>query len=170
MQATEQAVRQIVQEVLTQISSGGGNGAPVNGAAGNWGVFNDVDQAVKAAQAGFEQLSRASMEDRAKAIDIVKTMCDEQAEELGRLEFEETRIGRLEHKIGKLRVIKDVPGIETLKSEAVSGDNGLTVTEYAPFGVIGAITPVTHSLPTLAAIATAHRAAVRGARAQSGRS
>ncbi len=27
---------------------------------------------------------------------------------------------------------------------------GLTIVEYAPFGVIGAITPVTHSLPTLA--------------------
>ena len=26
----------------------------------------------------------------------------------------------------------------------------MTLTDYAPFGVIGAITPVTHSLPTLA--------------------
>ena len=32
----------------------------------------------------------------------------------------------------------------------MSGDDGLTLTDYAPFGVIGAITPVTHSLPTLA--------------------
>ncbi|MEZ6122615.1 MAG: aldehyde dehydrogenase family protein [Planctomycetaceae bacterium] len=78
-------------------------------------------------------------------------MCDQQAEELGLLEFQETKIGRLEHKIGKLKVIKSVPGMEFMKSEAVSGDHGLTVTEYAPFGVIGAITPVTHSLPTLAA-------------------
>ena len=153
MQATEQAVRQIVQEVLSQISSNGTsrtNGyQPAGG--GNWGVFNDVDAAVQAAQQGFEQLCQASMSDRAKAIDIVKTMCDEQAEELGRLEFEETKIGRLEHKIGKLRVIKSVPGMEFMQTEAVSGDHGLTVTEYAPFGVIGAITPVTHSLPTLAA-------------------
>jgi len=152
MQATEQAVRQIVQEVLSQISSSGNSAASHRVAAtGNWGVFNDVDSAVQAAQQGFEQLSKASMADRGKAIDIVKTICDEQAEELGRLEFEETKIGRLEHKIGKLRVIKSVPGIEFLKTEAVSGDHGLTITEYAPFGVIGAITPVTHSLPTLAA-------------------
>lgn len=150
MQATEQAVRQIVQEVLSQITSGSAPAA-ASQPAGDWGVFNDVDQAVAAANEGFRQLSKASMEDRAKAIDIVKTMCDEHAEELGRLEFEETKIGRLEHKIGKLRVIKSVPGIEALKTEAVSGDHGLTVTEYAPFGVIGAITPVTHSLPTLAA-------------------
>jgi len=30
-----------------------------------------------------------------------------------------------------------------------SGDHGLAVIEHAPFGVIGTITPVTHSLPTL---------------------
>ena len=30
-----------------------------------------------------------------------------------------------------------------------SGDRGLAVIEHAPFGVIGAITPVTHSLPTI---------------------
>ena len=152
MQATEQAVRQIVQEVLSKISSNGNSATSHRVAAtGNWGVFNDVDSAVKAAQQGFEQLCKASMADRGKAIDIVKTMCDQQAEELGRLEFDETRIGRLEHKIGKLRVIKSVPGLEFLKTEAVSGDHGLTITEYAPFGVVGAITPVTHSLPTLAA-------------------
>jgi len=155
MQATEAAVRQIVQEVLSQISTTSGttaNGGHRNGSAtSTWGVFNSVDDAVAAAQQGFEQLSNASMADRATAIDIVKTMCDEQAEELGLLEFQETGIGRLEHKIGKLRVIKTVPGMEAMKSEAVSGDHGLTVTEYAPFGVIGAITPVTHSLPTLAA-------------------
>ena len=41
--------------------------------------------------------------------------------------------------------------LEFLKTDCMSGDHGLTLTEYAPFGVIGAITPVTHSLPTLAA-------------------
>src|SRR5207244_4608993 len=30
------------------------------------------------------------------------------------------------------------------------GENGISLTEYAPFGVIGVVTPVTHSLPTLA--------------------
>ena len=39
--------------------------------------------------------------------------------------------------------------MEFLRSEVFSGDHGLAVIEHAPFGVIGAITPVTHSLPTL---------------------
>ncbi len=154
VQASEQAIRQVVQEVLAQLAARGSNGAAsgrLGGApSGNWGVFDTVDEAVKAAQAAFEQLSRASLEDRRRAIDIVKQICDSQAEELGRLEFEETKIGRLEHKIAKLQAIKTVPGVEFLRTDAVSGTHGLTVTEYAPFGVIGAITPVTHSLPTLA--------------------
>jgi aldehyde dehydrogenase len=36
-----------------------------------------------------------------------------------------------------------------MRSEVFSGDHGLAVIEHAPFGVIGAITPVTHSLPTI---------------------
>ena len=151
IQANEQAIRQVVQEVLAQLGrrpgAAGGNGATRNG---DWGVFKTVDDAVAAANDGFKKLRDASMEDRAKAIACVYRICDEQADELGRLELEETKIGRLDHKIEKLHIVKLVPGIEFLKCDASSGDHGLTVTEYAPFGVIGAITPVTHSLPTLA--------------------
>ena len=153
-QPNELAIRQVVEEVLAQLGrsprAGETNGHSRNGASRTWGVFSDVDRAVAAAQDGFEQLRRVSMEDRGKIIQIVRDICFEQAEELGRMEFEETKIGRLDHKIDKLKVIRRVPGIEWLKSDCVSGDHGLTVTEYAPFGVIGAITPVTHSLPTLA--------------------
>lgn len=149
--STEQTVRTVVQEVLAQL--GKSNGVALNNghSSGDWGVFNNVDDAVSAANEAFEKLKSASMEDRGKAIQIVKDICFDQAEELGTAELAETQIGRLDHKIEKLQIIKHVPGIEYLKCDAVTGDNGLTVTEYAPFGVIGSITPVTHSLPTLAA-------------------
>ena len=66
------------------------------------------------------------------------------------MELDETKIGRLEHKIEKLKVLGEkVPGVEFMQSEVFSGDHGLAVIEHAPFGVIGAITPVTHSLPTI---------------------
>jgi aldehyde dehydrogenase len=66
------------------------------------------------------------------------------------MEMEETKIGRLPHKIEKLKTLgARAPGVEFLKTEAFSGDRGLAVIEHAPFGVIGAITPVTHSLPTI---------------------
>ena len=151
MQATEQTIRSVVQEVLAELGKRpvytGGNGAT---GRGDWGVFGNVDDAVAAATDAFEKLKTATLETRAQAIQCVRDICTNQAEELGRMELDETKIGRLDHKIEKLKIIKLVPGIEFLRSDAVSGDHGLTVTEYAPFGVIGAITPVTHSLPTLA--------------------
>ncbi len=148
--ATEQDIRQVVREVLTQLGKSTNGHAATSTRTGDWGVFGTVDQAVDAAGVGFEKLRAASMEARAQAIACVREICTTQAPELGRLELEETKIGRLDHKIEKLEIVEHVPGIEFLRSDAVSGDNGLTVTEYAPFGVVGAITPVTHSLPTLA--------------------
>ena len=149
--STEQTVRTVVQEVLAQLAKSNGVASNNGHSNGDWGVFNNVDAAVAAANAAFEKLKSASMEDRGTAIQIVKDICFDQAEELGTAELAETQIGRLDHKIEKLQIIKRVPGIEYLKCDAVTGDHGLTVTEYAPFGVIGSITPVTHSLPTLAA-------------------
>jgi len=150
MQATEAAIRQVVQEVLSQLGRGPYVPAAGKSRDGAWGVFKTVDQAVQAATGAFDQLSERGLEDRRKAIDCVRRITAEQAEELGRLELEETKIGRLDHKIEKLKIVKLVPGVEFLKTDCMSGDHGLTLTEYAPFGVIGAITPVTHSLPTLA--------------------
>ena len=148
MQANAETIRSVVQEVLAQLGKAPKPGAPQRD--GDLGVFQSVDQAVAAATEGFKKLSEAPLESRKTIIQIVKTMCEEQAEELGRLEFEETKIGRLDHKIEKLKIIKLVPGVEFMRTDAISGDHGLSITEYAPFGAIGAITPVTHSLPTLA--------------------
>ena len=67
------------------------------------------------------------------------------------MELEETKIGRLDHKIEKLQILELVPGVEYLHDRASSGSNGLCIEEFAPFGVIGIVTPVTHSIPTLSA-------------------
>lgn len=144
----EQTIRQVVQEVLAQL--GKSYPAGKSHKSGDWGVFQSVDEAVAAATEGFRKLSDSPVAHRVKAIECIKQLCETQAEELGRAELEETKIGRLDHKIEKLKIIKLVPGVEFLRTEAYSGDHGLTVVEYAPFGVIAAITPVTHSLPTLA--------------------
>jgi len=150
--STEHTIRTVVQEVLTQLAKQNGTGRASSGhhRNGDWGVFKSVDDAVAAANDAFEKLKQTPLTERAKCVEIVKSICFSQAGELGRLELEETQIGRLDHKIEKLQIIRNVPGMEFLRCDAVSGDHGLSVTEYAPFGVIGAITPVTHSLPTLA--------------------
>src|SRR5436309_1140926 len=154
MQVTDELVRGVVQQVLAQMRNGqapAGNGAARNGKGAQRGVFADVNEAVAAATAAQRAFERRGLDDRRKAIACVRKICSEQAEQLGREELDETKIGRLPHKVEKLKVIADrIPGVEFLKTDAFSGENGISLQEYAPFGVIGVITPVTHSLPTLA--------------------
>ena len=116
---------------------------------GKYGVFATADEACAAAQEAFIQLQRGGMAARRKIEEIVKAMAERNAETWGKIEFEETKIGRLDHKIAKLGLIKLVPGVDWLRPDARSGDHGITLEEYTPFGVVGAITPSTHSIPTL---------------------
>lgn len=167
----ETAVRAVVEDVLRRLQPAGGAApaaAPTPTSASNGrasvaggrsqgirrssrpGVFSDAGEAAVAAREGFEALRKGGFAARAKVIEIVQALCAANDKEWGRIEFEETKIGRLEHKIEKLQLIKLVPGIEWLRPLAMRGDNGMTFEEYAPFGVVGGITPVTHSVPTLA--------------------
>lgn len=116
---------------------------------GTFGVFEDASEACAAAQESFLQLQKAGVAARVKIIDIVKAMAAANAQTWGKLELDETKIGRLDHKIAKLEIIKLVPGVEWLRPDARSGDHGITLEEYTPFGVVGAVTPSTHSIPTL---------------------
>ncbi len=160
----EQLIRDVVEEVLGRLGvvKNGATPAPAPAAkadcnchgkpatiGGKFGVFQDANQACEAAQASFLQLQKGGIAARQKVVDIVKTLAAANAVEWGRIELEETKIGRLDHKIEKLQIIKLVPGVEWLRPDARSGDHGITLEEYTPFGVIGAITPSTHSIPTL---------------------
>ncbi len=156
MQLNEDFIRSVVSQVLNEVRSQGNATPAKNGStgdvsyAGRYGVFDSVDEAVAAARAAFEQLSERPVEHRRRIIDHIRRISISQSVELGTMEMEETKIGRLEHKIAKLQTLGEkTPGVEFLKTEAFSGDYGLAVIEHAPFGVIGAITPVTHSLPTI---------------------
>ena len=116
---------------------------------GNLGVFEDANEACVAAQEAFVQLQKKGVAARVKIVEIVKSMAEANAEPWGKIELEETKIGRLDHKIAKLEIIKLVPGVEWLRPDGRSGDHGITLEEYTPFGVVGAVTPSTHSIPTL---------------------
>lgn len=114
------------------------------------GVFTDVAAACTACAAAQRELAAQGVAARVKVVEIVKDLCTRHAQEWGRFEFAETKIGRLEHKVEKLQIVKLVPGVEWLHPDARSGDHGITLEEYTPYGVIAAILPVTHSIPTLA--------------------
>lgn len=144
-------IERIVRDVVRELTHASPAAAPRCPSTQRPGVFTDVAEAVAAVKKAQQAFAARPLRDRAAAVEIIRRLCREQAEEWGRMEFEETRIGRLDHKIEKLKVAADhVPGVEFLQTHAKTGSDGLSLTEYAPFGVIVCITPVTHSLPTLA--------------------
>jgi aldehyde dehydrogenase len=159
----ETLVRDIVSQVLDRLGGAPASSPPTAkpetcgchakpaaaAARGKFGVFQDAAEACAAAHESFLLLQKKGVEARRKIENIVKTLADRNAAEWGRIELEETRIGRLDHKIEKLRIIKLVPGVDWLRPDARSGDHGITLEEYTPFGVVGAVTPSTHSIPTL---------------------
>ncbi|HUD45396.1 MAG TPA: aldehyde dehydrogenase family protein [Candidatus Baltobacteraceae bacterium] len=157
----ESLIREVVEEVLGRLGPGKSTDgrAPKtdcdchknhsSAGSGQFGVFEDADAACDAAGAAFVKLQQGGIAARKKVVSIVKTLAEANAVEWGRAELEETKIGRLDHKIEKLQIIKNVPGVEWLRPEGLSGDHGITLEEFTPFGVVGAVTPSTHSIPTL---------------------
>ncbi|MGL4595774.1 MAG: aldehyde dehydrogenase family protein [Thermoguttaceae bacterium] len=152
---SEPIIRNIVEEVIHRIGKLGAPHFAISSCnrsfRGFHGLFSDPHDAVSASRVAFEELQHKTIAERKAIVSIIRRIVIEQSVELGTLEFNETKIGRLEHKIDKLVGLgKNAPGVEFLKSEVFSGDHGLTVIEFSPFGVIGAVSPVTHSLPTIA--------------------
>ena len=133
-----------------EISTQRGTPAVVAGGVLGEGVFATVDEAVKAAATAYRELDGMSLEGRQKIIASIRESMLEHAGELAHHAHSETGLGRVEHKVIKNRLVASkTSGTEVLTPHAVTGDNGLTLTEYAPYGVIGAITPTTNPTSTI---------------------
>ncbi|MSU69308.1 MAG: aldehyde dehydrogenase EutE [Opitutaceae bacterium] len=143
----QQLISRVVSEVLSRLQQ---QQAVVKQGQTGFGVYEKMEDAIAAAQKSFLQLSEAGVTARRKAVAALRRACVQNAKSWGEIEFAETKIGRLAAKIEKLRICADlVPGVEMLERKVFSGDFGLTVIDFAPWGVIGAVTPSTHSVPTL---------------------
>jgi aldehyde dehydrogenase len=154
MQIQEQVIAEIAKEVVArlriQMQLPESPAAPAPVVAARDGVFSTVDEAVNAAYEAQKRVAAMSLDERGKMVAIIVRICNERREELGRMEMEETKVGRLDHKILKLTNMRFVLGVEALRSEARSDRTGLCLIEHAPWGVIGMMLPVTHSVPTMA--------------------
>lgn len=114
------------------------------------GIFATVDEAVKAARAAFPVFAALPLEQRNRIIAHIRATMREHKTALAKSAHEETGLGRFEDKIVKNElVIEKTPGTEILHPVAQTGDHGLTLTEPAPYGVIGAITPCTNPTSTI---------------------
>lgn len=142
-------ISRIVARVLAELKQGTGAPPPALSHAPR-GVFKTVDAAQDAARQAHRALVNTTLDKRRDIIASIRRRCAAEVHNLARLAVDETGLGRVEDKIKKnLLVIHKTPGPEILRTEAWTGDDGMTLLERAPFGVIGSITPCTNPTETI---------------------
>jgi acyl-CoA reductase-like NAD-dependent aldehyde dehydrogenase len=118
-------------------------------AAGD-GIFPTIDAAVSAAWDAYQSYRGMGLEQRHRIVDSIRQAMRDRLQELSRRAWEETGLGRYEDKLEKnALVIEKTPGPEDLEPKVITGDRGMMLTEYAPFGVVAAITPTTNPTATI---------------------
>jgi len=148
---TEAEIRRIVEAIV-------GGTAPT---AARWtsteyngrkllGIYADMNEAIEAAERGYRAVRAMTVEQREKIITEIRRLTVAEAPIMAEMGVAETGMGKVEHKRLKHILVADkTPGTEDIVSEAKTGDDGLTLTEMAPFGVVGAITPSTNPSETV---------------------
>ena len=114
------------------------------------GVYEDMNDAIDAAESGYKAIRAMSLEEREKVIAIIRDLCRKEAPTMAALGVAETKMGRVDHKTAKHILVADkTPGTSDIVAQVKTGDFGLTLTEMAPFGVVGSITPSTNPSETV---------------------
>ncbi len=143
----EQQIASIVEQVIKGMAAKGA--APK--ASGKYkGVFSTMEEAIEAAKTAYKLFRGYSLQQRENMITKIREKIMAEAETMAKMGVEETGMGRVTDKIIKHTLVAEkTPGTEDLQTNAFSGDNGLTVIEMAPFGLIGSITPTTNPSETV---------------------
>ena len=149
-------IRQIVEQVLKSADFSALLGTAQAGPAGSpsavlgCGVFADVEGAVRAAAAAQRELIALPLDTRTRLIEAMRAAVRANNESLSRDAVAETGLGNPRDKqVKNTLALEKTPGVEDVGPSAFSDEHGLTITECAPYGVIGAITPVTNPIATI---------------------
>lgn len=148
----EKLISAIVDQVLDRIRSTGvqPGGAPVQSGSKDTGVFENMHDAIDATIIAQKKWTEMKKRDREKVIAALRRAMHDHAETFARMAHKETGMGRVEDKIVKHHNAADAtPGTEDLEGKSWTGDYGLVYEDWAPYGVIGAVTPSTHPIPVL---------------------
>ncbi len=149
---TEAEIREVVSQVLKSVSAAPAASFDSTQYAGRKfvGVFDDMNDAIAAAQTAYKAVRAMSVEKREKLITEIRRLTRAEAHIMAEIGVKETGMGRVDHKTAKHILVADkTPGTEDIVSAAKTGDYGLTLVEMAPFGVVGAITPSTNPSETV---------------------
>lgn len=147
-------IKNIIEEVVRKLSVGDNpSAAPIavsSGKTAGKGIFIDMEDAVNAAYYAQKDLLKLSIEKRKEIISAIRKKMLEHAEEYSKEAVNETGIGRVKDRILKtLLAINKTPGVEDIEPKAYTGDKGMTLVEYAPYGLIASITPTTNPVETI---------------------
>ena len=114
------------------------------------GVYADMNDAIAAAERGYKAVRAMTLVERERIIDKIRELCRDEAPIMAKIGVSETKMGRVDHKTAKHMLVADkTPGTADIVSQVKTGDLGLTLTEMAPFGVVGSITPSTNPSETV---------------------
>jgi len=114
------------------------------------GLFATIDEAVAAAEGAYQSYTVMGSDIRSSVVASIRSSMLDQAERLAAMAHEETGLGRTEDKVRKnILVATRTPGPEDLEPLIETGDGGMMLTEHAPFGLIGSITPTTNPTATI---------------------
>ncbi len=153
MDMDESSIREIVGQVIARIrEEEGASGAPSPAlvAVGREGVFDDLEAAIGAARQAQKELVALGSDKRAEIIAAMRRAALDSARVMAEKARAETKMGNVEDKVLKNEYTATLtPGPEVLRTETITGDDGCTLVERAPFGVILAITPSTNPTATV---------------------
>lgn len=113
------------------------------------GVFQDMETCIQAAKKAQKLLLSTSVAIRRQMIESIRKTGLANADDYGRMEFDETGLGKSADNVAKCQSACQVPGIEDLDPEVYVGDKGATIIERIPVGVIASIHPVTNAVPSI---------------------
>ncbi|MFV0502860.1 MAG: aldehyde dehydrogenase family protein [Lachnospirales bacterium] len=143
-------IEEMVQKALKEVNVT--KTCEIKKAAENYGVFETIEEAIDAAVLSQKILLFSKPSEREKYVSAIRKVIlkKENLELISRLAIDETAMGNYEHKLIKNKLAAEkTPGTENLNTCAVTGDYGLSLIEYCPFGVIGSITPTTNPTETI---------------------
>ena len=141
--------RQEIDAIIYQTMAEFGEKNVCAEANGKW-LCETVEEAVQNALCAQQQLVQSTLEQRGRLISAMREAARTYSQYLAELAHKETGYGSTAHKTLKnMLAANKTPGIEDIPTQAFSGDDGLTLVEGAPWGVIGSITPSTNPTSTV---------------------
>lgn len=149
---TENEIREVVNLVLNKMKNSSTTDwdSTHYGARKYVGIYSDMNDAIAAVQEAYLTVRAMSVEQREAIITEIRRLTKAEAQIMAEIGVAETGMGRVEHKrLKHILVAEKTPGTEDIVSNARTGDNGLTLIEMAPFGVVGSITPSTNPSETV---------------------